>query len=142
VPMLAAPSLGLALPVPPLLASPLQGEVKGEGGLDDATGTNKFGGGASMKQTSAVVNLTSIREEDDEERVGDGRGGGNASWPQGAVPRGMAAAWSGCRYKQAARCLGRPAGHLGPQGPQLQAAVVGRRQGSKEVRAGWTAQCT
>ena len=45
-----------------------QGDVKGEGGLDDATGTNRFGGGASMKQTSAVVDLTSIKEEDDDEK--------------------------------------------------------------------------
>lgn len=44
--------------------------MKGEGGLDDATGTNKFGGGASMKQTSAVVDLTKIQEKDDEEKVG------------------------------------------------------------------------
>jgi hypothetical protein len=47
-----------------------QGDVKGEGGLDDATGTNKFGGGASMKQTSSSVDLTRIKEEDDEEKVG------------------------------------------------------------------------
>lgn len=46
-----------------------QGAVKGEGGLDDATGTNKFGGGASMKQTSAAVDLTQIKEKDDEEKV-------------------------------------------------------------------------
>ncbi|KAL4419412.1 hypothetical protein ABPG77_003386 [Micractinium sp. CCAP 211/92] len=46
----------------------MEGEVKGEGGLDDATGTNRFGGGASMKQTSAVVDLTSIKERDDEEK--------------------------------------------------------------------------
>ncbi len=51
-------------------AHTLQGAVKGEGGLDDATGTNKFGGGASMKQTSAVVDLTKIQEKDDEEKVG------------------------------------------------------------------------
>ncbi|PRW59260.1 antibiotic biosynthesis monooxygenase [Chlorella sorokiniana] len=46
----------------------MEGAVKGEGGLDDATGTNKFGGGASMKQTSAVVDLTQIKEKDDEEK--------------------------------------------------------------------------
>ncbi|KAL4425500.1 hypothetical protein ABPG75_009516 [Micractinium tetrahymenae] len=46
----------------------MEGEVKGEGGLDDATGTNRFGGGASMKQTSAVVDLTQIKEADDEEK--------------------------------------------------------------------------
>lgn len=46
----------------------MEGEVKGEGGLDDATGTNRFGGGASMKQTSAVVDLTKIKERDDEEK--------------------------------------------------------------------------
>ncbi|KAI3438791.1 hypothetical protein D9Q98_001208 [Chlorella vulgaris] len=46
----------------------MEGDVKGEGGLDDATGTNRFGGGASMKQTSAVVNLTNIKEDDDEEK--------------------------------------------------------------------------
>lgn len=56
--------------------TPLQGDVKGEGGLDDATGTNKFGGGASMKQTSSAVDLTKIKEKDDEEKVGGcGHGG-------------------------------------------------------------------
>lgn len=54
---------------------PPQGDVKGEGGLDDATGTNKFGGGASMRQTSSVVDLTSIKEEDDEEKVRVGERG-------------------------------------------------------------------
>lgn len=58
--------------LPPLRTHNRQGDVKGEGGLDDATGTNKFGGGASMKQTSAVVNLTSIKEDDDEEKVRQG----------------------------------------------------------------------
>ena len=48
----------------------MQGGVKGEGGLDDATGTNRFGGGASMKQTSATVDLTRFTEKDDEEKVG------------------------------------------------------------------------
>ena len=47
----------------------MQGGVKGEGGLDDATGTNRFGGGASMKQTSATVDLTRFTEKDDEEKV-------------------------------------------------------------------------
>ena len=61
-----APRQPCRLPVPP---AP-QGAVKGEGGLDDATGTNKFGGGASMKQTSAAVDLTKVKEKDDEEKVG------------------------------------------------------------------------
>ena len=59
--------------------------MKGEGGLADATGTNTFGGGASMKQTSAVVNLTNIKEEDDEEKVGLG-------WGRGCVEAVLAAA--------------------------------------------------
>ena len=52
-----------------MLPARLQGDVKGEGGLDDATGANKYGGGASLKQTSAVVNLTNVKERDDEEKV-------------------------------------------------------------------------
>jgi len=39
---------------------------KGEGGLDDATGANKFGGGASYQQTSSAVDLGNL---DPEERV-------------------------------------------------------------------------
>ena len=39
---------------------------KGEGGLDDATGANKFGGGASYQQTSSAVDLGSL---DPEERM-------------------------------------------------------------------------
>lgn len=56
--------------------------MKGEGGLDDATGTNKFGGGASMKQSSSVVDLTKISEKDDEDKVGwvGGRVGSGWGW--------------------------------------------------------------
>ena len=64
-----------------LCIPPPQGGVKGEGGLDDATGTNRFGGGASMKQTSATVDLTRFTEKDDEEKVG-GRVGG---WVSGGL---------------------------------------------------------
>lgn len=70
-----------------------QGDVKGEGGLDDATGTNKFGGGASMRQTSSVVDLTKIKEQDDEEKVG--WRGGPGGRPSGGLPmlaRGAAGA--------------------------------------------------
>lgn len=38
---------------------------KGEGGLDDATGAGGAGG-ASMKQTSSTVNLTNIKEHEQE----------------------------------------------------------------------------
>lgn len=44
----------------------IQGGPKGEGGLDDATGAGGAGG-ASMKQSSAVVNLGTV--ESDEERT-------------------------------------------------------------------------
>lgn len=46
----------------------LEGGPKGEGGLDDATGASKMGGGASFKQTSGVVDLTQVVEDDDEEK--------------------------------------------------------------------------
>ena len=45
-------------PPPHLHPARVQGGPKGEGGLDDATGSNKYGGGASMKQTSAAVDLS------------------------------------------------------------------------------------
>ena len=44
-------------PIDTIALMPIAGP-KGEGGLDDATGASKSaGGGASMKQTSRVVNL-------------------------------------------------------------------------------------
>ena len=38
---------------------------KGEGGLDDATGATGSAGGASMKQTSSVVDLGKVRRGDE-----------------------------------------------------------------------------
>lgn len=46
----------------------VQGGPKGEGGLDDATGASGSSGGASMKQTSATVDLTNIEEEPGERK--------------------------------------------------------------------------
>ncbi|GAB4816838.1 hypothetical protein N2152v2_003884 [Parachlorella kessleri] len=46
----------------------MQGGPKGEGGLDDATGASGSSGGASMKQTSATVDLTNIEEEPGERK--------------------------------------------------------------------------
>ena len=54
---------------------------KGEGGLDDATGANKFGGGASYEQTSGAVNLGSL---DPEERLGGQVGLDQAAEPAAA----------------------------------------------------------
>jgi quinol monooxygenase YgiN len=46
----------------------VQGGPKGEGGLDDATGASGAAGGASYKQTSSTVDLTSIKEDDDDDK--------------------------------------------------------------------------
>lgn len=46
-------------------AACMQGGPKGEGGLDDASGASGGAGGASMKQTSATVNLGKVRRGDE-----------------------------------------------------------------------------
>ncbi|KAK9864744.1 hypothetical protein WJX84_005662 [Apatococcus fuscideae] len=48
----------------------IQGGPKGEGGLDDATGASGAAGGAGLKQTSATVDLGSVKEDAKEEDRG------------------------------------------------------------------------